>query len=505
MKSDLYPWIDIKPGPLSKEETDQLNGLLNQLLSNTRQANNGPSKYLSFGGGLHQESDQDYQINNARRARLTTGQDSVGFYSWQEQYSSTVGVGGWIELEGCGSGNNNNDTYTCTQPAWEANSLNPVGGPGRVVQLRRAYVDPNIGSWTYVYDRVYQLYAGDNQGNSDPDVCSITISGSGGITTTFSKGMNGNDSYNITFNPLSQPPVSGAAVFRSIGAIPGAVTIGTGTTSPANSGWMAGVGKARMEAFNAFGAYAPGILWDFAAFGGSDTWPIFNVGSASIPDNKEFTATWTWANGQDSVSGSNYGWTADYEGSAGGGGSGSFSLTTTDGTNTDHNTDTIWFGSGLTYTKGTGGRIGNDTVTASGGGGSATIAGTTASLGSPGYNLTNAMASTGLTLVLPSAGTYFIFATVSGTETAPSATEVHYYNIFLTTAAQYIWPPDVVGFQSQYGLGMNLEKWTTTANHIITVGSADTLNLRAYSVNGSGQLYGGTTVPPTLIGYLKIG
>lgn len=126
-----------------------------------------------------------------------------------------------------------------------------------------------------------------------------------------------------------------------------------------------------------------------------------------------------------------------------------------------------------------------------------------ATLGVP-YSLTGTMLSTGLTLAIPSAGVYFIFATVSGNETAPSATEIHYYNIKLLTAGVSVWTPDVVGFSSEYGGSMFPVLWTTTANQIVILSGGDTLELQAYSASAAGQIDGGSGFPPTLIGYIKL-
>ncbi len=193
-KNDNRPDFFIRPGFITQEVADQLNETINYLLERLDNISSGPSRMFSFGGGLHQESDQDRQINNARRARLTVGQDSIGYYSWQEQYSSTFGLQGWSPLEGCGEGHNYNDTYTCTQPTWEANSLNPT--PAKIVQLRRAYTDPNIGSWTYVFDRIYQLGASDGT-VTDRDVVKLTFSGATLTLGTSSLGTAGDDTFTI--------------------------------------------------------------------------------------------------------------------------------------------------------------------------------------------------------------------------------------------------------------------------------------------------------------------
>ncbi len=202
-KNDNNAWFDIKPGYLTQEVCDRLNQALNYLLGNTNNLTQSPNRYLAFGGGFYQDTDLDYQINNLRRARLTNGPDVAGLYSWQEQASTTIGVGGWLYLTGCGRGYNNNDTTALTQPTWEANSLNPT--PANVVRTRRAYIDNNIGSWTYEFDRVYQLYAADGNGNFDNDVVALTIAGPG---VTFIKGVKGHDSYSISSGGSSSLAVS---------------------------------------------------------------------------------------------------------------------------------------------------------------------------------------------------------------------------------------------------------------------------------------------------------
>ena len=138
------------------------------------------------------------------------------------------------------------------------------------------------------------------------------------------------------------------------------------------------------------------------------------------------------------------------------------------------------------------------------GGGSSSIAGAANEQTSPGYTLTNTMASTGLTLALPGAGNYFIFATVSGNVTGPPTGDIVNFNIKLTTANAFVWSTDPVGYTAQTTPMFPIE-WTTTANIVLNVTSADTMTLYAKSTQNVGQIYGGTAEPPTVIGYMKIG
>jgi hypothetical protein len=141
---------------------------------------------------------------------------------------------------------------------------------------------------------------------------------------------------------------------------------------------------------------------------------------------------------------------------------------------------------------------------------SSSLTSATANQGSAYTILRNSLvnASTGLTLTLPGAGTYFVFATVSGTTTAPPAGDTDYFNIQMSSDSVWVWTHDPVGYSSQYGLGMTAVQWTETANNIIARTGADTMTLFAYCNNGAasgGQIFGGGSSPPTLIGYLKIG
>jgi hypothetical protein len=104
-------------------------------------------------------------------------------------------------------------------------------------------------------------------------------------------------------------------------------------------------------------------------------------------------------------------------------------LTTSGSGGTDPNTLSLTFGSGLTYTKGTGANLGMDSVSA--GGGSSPTSGF-ANLTTD-YTCTNSWANTGLSIVLPSAGNYLLIQNVLGEFETNSGLSATYVGNFILT------------------------------------------------------------------------
>ena len=109
-------------------------------------------------------------------------------------------------------------------------------------------------------------------------------------------------------NPLTQPPPYPInAVMRTLTSIPAISAISAGSTTPPNSGWLAGLGLATPEILTMDAIYDANV---------SDSVPLFNVGSASIPVNTEVVAVWTLAEGNDTATGGLFGWVTMYQGSS---------------------------------------------------------------------------------------------------------------------------------------------------------------------------------------------